>query len=232
MSEDSRVGLYMERSADMIVGILAVLKAGGAYVPIDPSYPRERITFILNDSSAVVLLSNLSLDEDENGSWLAEHIRVVTTADEDLSQHPTDNLSGVHNPNSLAYVLYTSGTTGVPKGVMVEHRNVVQLLRSSRLPFDFGAEDVWTMFHAYGFDFSVWEMYGALLYGGRCVIVPRMIAQSPVDFLALLIAEEVTVLNQTPTAFYGLQREACEGAKRQLAVRYVIFEAKLCNRRC
>nr|WP_328803371.1 amino acid adenylation domain-containing protein [Paenibacillus silvestris] len=183
---------------------------------------------MVGDSSSAVLLSDrvLSADEQE-GLFFEQPVRLVTTADSDLAVRSGENLPAVHGPDSLAYVLYTSGTTGVPKGVMIEHRNVVQLLHNDQLPFDFGAEDVWSVFHAYGFDFSVWEMYGALLYGGRCVIVPRAVAQSPAAFLELLIAERVTVLNQTPTAFYGLIREACEGSKGlkqpKLAVRYVIF---------
>ncbi|WP_456238686.1 amino acid adenylation domain-containing protein [Paenibacillus silvestris] len=175
-----------------------------------------------------MLLSDRALSADEQEGLLFEQpVRLVTTADSDLAARLGENLPAVHGPDSLAYVLYTSGTTGVPKGVMIEHRNVVQLLHNDQLPFDFGAEDVWSVFHAYGFDFSVWEMYGALLYGGRCVIVPRAVAQSPAAFLELLIAEGVTVLNQTPTAFYGLIREACEESKGlqqpKLAVRYVIF---------
>ncbi|MZQ80588.1 amino acid adenylation domain-containing protein [Paenibacillus sp. 5J-6] len=229
VGKDVRVALLMERSPEMLVGILAVLKAGGAYVPIDPDYPLERIRYIVGDSSAAVLLSDRALSADEQEGLLSEQqlVRLVTTADSDLAARSGENLPAVHGPDSLAYVLYTSGTTGVPKGVMIEHRNVVQLLLNDQLLFAFGAEDVWSVFHAYGFDFSVWEMYGALLYGGRCVIVPKAVAQSPAAFLELLIAEGVTVLNQTPTAFYGLIREACEGSKGlqqpKLAVRYVIF---------
>ncbi|MCZ8519473.1 non-ribosomal peptide synthetase [Paenibacillus caseinilyticus] len=133
------------------------------------------------------------------------------------------NLVPASTPASLAYIIYTSGTTGIPKGVMIEHRHVVRLLVNDRQPFDFGEEDIWTAFHSFCFDFSVWEMYGALLYGGSLVIVPKETAQNPAGFLSLLERERVTVLNQTPAAFYALAQEACEGEKQNLSLRYVIF---------
>ncbi|MEC1076358.1 AMP-binding protein, partial [Bacillus subtilis] len=121
-----------------------------------------------------------------------------------------------------AYVIYTSGTTGQPKGVIVEHRNVISLLKHQNLPFEFNHEDVWTLFHSYCFDFSVWEMFGALLNGGTLVVVSKETARDPHAFRLLLKKERVTVLNQTPTAFYGLMLED-QNHTDHLNICYVIF---------
>ena len=124
---------------------------------------------------------------------------------------------------SLAYIIYTSGTTGKPKGVMIEHRNVVRLLFNSKMQFDFNDKDVWTMFHSVCFDFSVWEMYGALLYGGKLIVVPKLTARDTREFLKLLKREKATVLNQTPSAFHNLINEELQFEESELGIRYVIF---------
>jgi amino acid adenylation domain-containing protein len=133
------------------------------------------------------------------------------------------NLVSVSRPHHGAYVIYTSGSTGRPKGVIIEHRNVVRLMINDKNLFDFNSSDIWTMFHSYNFDFSVWEMYGALLYGGKLVMVPRMLARDPAKFLDLLEKERVTLLNQTPSAFYNLIQADQEGENHNLKVRYAIF---------
>ncbi|MDJ1134419.1 amino acid adenylation domain-containing protein [Streptomyces iconiensis] len=126
-------------------------------------------------------------------------------------------------PADPAYVIYTSGSTGRPKGVVVTHDNVTRLLTSTDHWFGFGEEDVWTLFHSYAFDFSVWELWGALLYGGKIVVVPHVTSRDPRAFLRLLVAEGVTVLNQTPSAFYQLAAADREEPGHQLALRYVVF---------
>src|SRR5262249_25477824 len=127
-------------------------------------------------------------------------------------------------PDHLAYVIYTSGSTGKPKGTLITHRNVDRLFRSTEPWFHFGADDVWTVFHSLAFDFSVWELWGALRHGGTAVLVPPEVARNPAGSPALLQAERVSVLCQTPSAFYALieaNRLAAESALP--ALRWVIF---------
>ncbi len=194
------VGLHLGRTYELVVAMLGVLKAGGAYLPIDPTFPVERVEWLVSDSGASVVVFGpgvvptmlppsvvlLPVDEEDQ--------------DEDRSLPPTPGAS----QENLAYVIYTSGSTGTPKGVLVEHRNVVRLLRRTDPWFQFGPSDVWTMFHSASFDFSVWEIWGALASGGKVVIVPQDVSRSPGAFLDLLRRQRVTVLNQTPTAFRQL----------------------------
>lgn len=215
-----RVGLFADRSPELIVAILAILKAGGAYVPIDPTYPPERISFLLADAGAGVLVTHNGLE-----SRLPPNNARVVRVDEPAGGEPLAVPPRTPaRPESLAYVIYTSGSTGKPKGVEITHHNVVRLFQGAAEWFEFRADDVWTMFHSPAFDFSVWEIWGALLHGGRLVIVPYGVSRSPADFLQLLARERVTVLNQTPSAFRQLQfAEAENPPAGGLALRYVVF---------
>ncbi|MGG1245361.1 amino acid adenylation domain-containing protein [Bacillus cabrialesii] len=211
------VGLMLDRSPDMVIGVLSILKAGGAYLPIDPEYPQERISFMLNDSGAEILLTERGQNKPADYSG---HILYIEESENDSI--PADLKIQETLADQPAYVIYTSGTTGQPKGVIVEHRNVISLLKHQNLPFEFGREDVWTFFHSYCFDFSVWEMFGALLNGSTLVVVSKETARDPQAFRLLLKKERVTVLNQTPTAFYSLMHEDQNHSDR-LNIRYVIF---------
>ena len=217
---DDRVAICLGRSINMVVAILGVLKSGAAYLPLEAAYPDDRLEFTLQDAGARLLLTERTLS-----SRLARFAKGIVLLDLDQlvrdgarDDAPPNDVS----PSNLAYVIYTSGSTGRPKGVMVEHRNVTRLLVNDRFQFTFDETDVWTVFHSFAFDFSVWELFGALIYGGRAIVVPRVVAQSPADFLALLEATGTTVLNQVPPAFYALMDEALI-RRPTLALRYVIF---------
>jgi amino acid adenylation domain-containing protein len=223
IGSETRVGLCLPRSTDLIVAILAVWKAGGAYVPLDPDYPAERLSFLLSDCGAKVVLTQRQLLD----RLPPTDARVVCFEDmhfEDAPQQkPAVSSRSQAGPSNAAYVIYTSGSTGNPKGVVVEHRHVARLFAATQEQFCFNQNDVWTLFHSFAFDFSVWEMWGALLYGGRLVIVPWWVSRSPEAFLELVEREHVTVLNQTPSAFRQLMTVALQQRKLPPSLRTVIF---------
>jgi len=216
---DSLVALCLDRSPDLIIAMLAVLQTGAGYLPLDPGNPRERRDSILADAGIGLLISSGDHHTEFPGGTLVlldRHAEQIADCDDDP---PARDVS----PDQLAYCIYTSGSTGRPKGVLVTHRNLVRLMINDRLPFVFSERDVWTMFHNANFDFSVWEIYGALLYGGRLVIVPTEATLDPALFLDLVDREGVTVLNQTPSSFQGFAREALLRAVSLPDLRYVIF---------
>jgi amino acid adenylation domain-containing protein len=208
------VGVHLERSLDLVVALLAVLKAGGGYLPLDPSYPADRLAFMLADCRAPVVIAR-GLDVPFTG---------VVVDPGAAGDAPTTNLARDVDPENVAYVIYTSGSTGTPKGVVIPHDRVLRLMASTAAWFQFDERDVWTWFHSYAFDFSVWEIWGALLTGGTVVVVPEAVRRSPDDLLALLAAQQVTVLDQVPSAFRHLIAAATRTARPvPLALRYVIF---------
>lgn len=218
-----RVGICLERSMETILAVLGVLKAGGAYLPLDPHAPAERLAYIIQDAGAGVILTSSEMEE-----RLPRDQAKLVFLDWDWPRISTEDQTSPPsqaNPANAAYVIYTSGSTGKPKGVVVTHENVVRLFSATRQWFNFNATDVWTLFHSYAFDFSVWEIWGALLYGGRLVIVPYWVTRSPESFYELLKTEKVTVLNQTPSAFRQLSDfEQLSGLSvDDLSLRLVIF---------
>ena len=208
------VAVRLDRSFDMVTAVLGIQKAGAAYLPLDPEYPEARIQGMLADAQPVTLITK---------DWLDAGRNVIDQAPwHNPSQ--ADRRSSLH-PDHPAYVIYTSGSTGTPKGVLVTHGNVTRLFDATSPWFHFGPQDVWTLFHSFAFDFSVWEIWGPLLYGGRLVVVPKMLSRSPEEFLALLADQDVTVLNQTPSAFYQLMQAGAQHPElsAKLALRYIIF---------
>jgi amino acid adenylation domain-containing protein len=214
------VGICADRSIDLVVGILGILKAGGAYLPIDPACPPKRLAFMLADSDAPILLTQGHLQSRLSES--SARVALIEDGDDLPSEEKAPGCQA--SPDDPAYVIYTSGSTGTPKGVVVTHANLSHLFESTVPLFHFGPEDVWTLFHSAAFDFSVWELWGALIYGGRLVIVPYQLSRSPEEFYELLREQHVTVLNQTPSAFRQLVRaEESAVAIERLALRLVIF---------
>lgn len=216
------VGICMERSAEMVISLLGILKAGGAYVPLDPANPPERLDFISTDARISVILTQQSLVSAMPKQ--VGHIICLENEWPETDHWPASNPDSGVQPDNLAYVIYTSGSTGQPKGSLITHYNVVRLFQATEHWFCFDKNDVWTLFHSYAFDFSVWEMWGALIYGGRLIIVSYWMSRSPESFYDLLRSEKVTVLNQTPSAFYQLIRaEERMGAAEDLSLRLIIF---------
>uniref|UniRef100_UPI00037D6C53 non-ribosomal peptide synthetase n=1 Tax=Nocardiopsis potens TaxID=1246458 RepID=UPI00037D6C53 len=227
------VGLALPRSADLVAAVLAVGKAGAGYLPIDPDHPAERVAHIAADAAPSLVLTSADAPPELLAALRAAGVEAVPLDAPETAAacgacpatDPGPAERGALRPDQRAYVIYTSGSTGTPKGVEVAHRSVVRLLAATRGDFGFGPADVWTMFHSAAFDFSVWELWGALAWGGRLVVVPFDVSRSPDRFLELLADEGVTVLNQTPSAFYQLldaERAAPETGRR-LALRTVVF---------
>ena len=209
------VGLLLERSAGMIISVLAVLKAGGYYVPLDPSSPAERLSFMLADVGMPLVITHESLRQHIPNT--GAHVLALDYAEKLLAEQPETNPEASAAPENLAYLIYTSGSTGRPKGVAVTHANVARLLQSTTEWFGFNERDVWTLFHSYAFDFSVWELWGALAYGGRLVVVSYEVSRDAERFYRLVVKQGVTVLNQTPSAFRQfLKVDEAHGAKPAL----------------
>ncbi len=193
------VALLFSRCAEAVVAVLAVLKAGAAYLPIDPMHPDERIRFIVADAAPIAAITTAGLRSRLAGCDLV----MIDVEDPRIDTQPATALPAPA-ADDIAYLIYTSGTTGVAKGVAVAHHSVIRLLESLDADLELAGQ-VWTQCHSLAFDYSVWEIFGALLHGGRLVVVPEVVARSPEDLQALLVTEQVSVLSQTPSAFYGLQ---------------------------
>jgi amino acid adenylation domain-containing protein len=228
-----RVALAMERSIDLLVGIVGIVQAGAAYVPLDSAHPRARLAFMLADSGVSAVVTHGAAAQSMSDAVAAANLGVPILRVEDAGKAGGAMPGGVNaGPADAAYVIYTSGSTGKPKGVVVTHENVTRLFSSTAATFAFDASDVWTFFHSHAFDFSVWEIWGALLHGGRVVVVSHDVSRSPEAFRELLIHEGVTFLNQTPSAFAqldALDARVFRPGTRDLSLRHIVFGGEALN---
>ncbi|MEY9942817.1 amino acid adenylation domain-containing protein [Streptacidiphilus sp. MAP5-3] len=221
---ESVVAVCLERGVEAVVAILAVVKAGGAYLPIDPVYPDDRIGFTLGDAGACLVLTCAELADRLGGFGVGVAVLDEPSVVGELAALDGGAAECAVLPGHPAYVIYTSGSTGRPKGVVVSHGSVTELFAQAGPLFGgFRADDVWSCFHSFAFDFSVWEMWGALLHGGRVVVVPSGESRSPQEFLALIERERVTVVSQTPSAFYQLAAAEEQRPGSVASVRAVVF---------
>lgn len=221
---ESLVGVMLPRGVDLVVALLAVLKAGAAYLPIDPEYPADRVAYMVADSRAALVITDPSLQGRLSG--LPGDVPVLTSLEDPAAEgvHADEAVPvGAALPDSPAYVIYTSGSTGRPKGVVVPHRAVMRMFAAARARFGFGADEVWSWFHSAAFDFSVWELFGALLHGGRVVVVPFEVSRSPEAMWELVRQSGVTVLSQTPSAFYQLAEAEPRSGGAASSLRWVVF---------
>ena len=209
------IAISMERGVSLIVAMIAVIKCRATYIPIDQYKPPLWIQEVLSESKPKIVLTdsvnfkNINYPKKLNLSTLEYELEKCF-----LNNNPKDT--------DACYVIYTSGTTGSPNGVFVNNRNLINLLSVSNMIYSFSESDTWCLFHSYSFDFSVWEIWGALAFGGRLVIAPHFTCRSPKDFYKLIKKEEITILNQTPSAFYPLQHEFIENDSTE-KLKFVIF---------
>lgn len=223
---DVLVGLCVDRSLEMLIGLLGIVRSGSAYVPIDPAYPPQRIRLLIQESAVRLVVSVSRLHGLLDGSAEVEHVDAGPGVPPAEAMRRTDVSAA-----NAAYLIFTSGSTGLPKGVVVTHGNMARLFEQTQPWFHFGPADVWTQFHSLSFDFSVWEIWGALVSGGRLVMVPGEMTRALDGFHEYVQAQQVTVLNQTPSAFAQFvasdQRRPCSS----YALRLVIFGGEALNPR-
>jgi amino acid adenylation domain-containing protein len=216
---DSPVGICMERSAEMIVGLLGILKAGGAYVPLDPAYPAERLAFMLNDAGAKILMTQERLGLGPRIVNPACKILFIDTESKKIAAHPTKNPEVKVRPDNLAYIIYTSGSTGEPKGVELTHGGLLNLVFWHRQTYEVTPSDKATQLAGVGFDASVWELWPYLTAGASVHLPDEEARLSPEKLRDWLVKKEIT-LSFVPTplaeALVGLEWPASVALRAML----------------
>lgn len=215
-SSQSVIAVLMKPSVNLIVTLLAILKLNHIYLPLDPDYPAQRLAFILDDAATDLMIIDNSIISDAYSSYQQINIDSLNYDKVAVTQHL------LATQQSLAYIIYTSGTTGQPKGVGITHQNLYRLFFNSEACWSFSEQDRWCLLHSHGFDFSVWEIFGALLFGGQCCIPLRDEIQNPNLLANFIVTNGITVLNQTPSAFYNLADYICSNTL-VLPLREIIF---------
>jgi myxalamid-type nonribosomal peptide synthetase MxaA len=233
MRKNTLISVCLDKSLNAIVTILAVLKSGAAYVPIDIKFPGERIKHIIDDSNAQLLITEESIFQNTSELHELDRNRIIFLDDEaainQVNSQPSSPLEISVSPEDLAYVIYTSGSTGKPKGVLIPHSNVLRLFSAATEKYDFNENDIWSFFHSYAFDFSVWEIWGALLFGGKLIVIPHEKSKDTNAFYQLTKDEGITVLCQTPSAFRNYIDIDTLKPDRIQTLRYVIFGGEALN---
>jgi len=224
-TESKFIGLLMIRSTDMIIGMLGILKAGFAYVPIDPvNSPEERLNYYVSEAKLDLVLSNTNQN--------IKNVDVININEEFFNKKISSlKMRETHfvKKTNTAYVIFTSGTTGKPKGVLIEHCNVVELFQNSNSFFGFTKDDIWTLFHSFSFDFSVWETWGAFLFGGELVIVPNAVSKNVARFYNFIKENKITILSQTPQALINLSKIDQTIESRLSSLKYIILGGEKVN---
>jgi amino acid adenylation domain-containing protein len=205
------VGIYVERSLEMVVGLLAILKAGGAYLPLDPAYPPERLAFMLKDAAIPILLTQKRLLETlpENSAHVA-----CLDADWEAISSSTEPAAGLQNSSNLAYVIYTSGSTGKPKGVQISHAAVVNFLISMRQQLGIADRDIWLAVTSLSFDIAALELFLPITTGSRVVVASRKVASDGQKLLEILNNSGATIMQATPASWKMLLAAGWQGSER------------------